>query len=86
MKQDKQKNGINGGKLAAPNLKIWKRSVYGKLLTRRMCHPEGKSQEIDDHYQARTVAKGFSQIPGKDFQENFAPVINDASFHLILVL
>jgi hypothetical protein len=40
----------------------------------------------DGRYRARTVAKGYSQIPGKDFQENFAPVINDATFHLILVL
>ncbi len=40
----------------------------------------------DGRYRARTVAKGFSQIPGKDFQENFAPVINDATFHLILAL
>jgi hypothetical protein len=34
----------------------------------------------------RWVAKGFSQTPGKDFQDNFAPVINDATFHLILAL
>jgi hypothetical protein len=42
--------------------------------------------KADGRYQARTVAKGYSQIPGKDFQENFTPVINDAFFHLILVL
>jgi Reverse transcriptase (RNA-dependent DNA polymerase) len=42
---------------------------------------------IDDgRYRARTVAKGFSQMPGKDFQENHAPVINDTTFHFILVL
>ena len=40
----------------------------------------------DGRYRARTVAKGFSQIPGKDFQGNFAPVINDTTFHLVLVL
>jgi hypothetical protein len=40
----------------------------------------------DGRYRARTVAKGYSQVPGKDFQENFAPVVNDATFHLILVL
>jgi Reverse transcriptase (RNA-dependent DNA polymerase) len=32
------------------------------------------------------VAKGFSQIPGKDFQENHSPVVNDTTFHTILVL
>jgi hypothetical protein len=39
----------------------------------------------DGRYRARTVAKGYSQIPGKDFQENHAPVIHDTSFHLALV-
>jgi hypothetical protein len=32
------------------------------------------------------VAKGFTQIPGKDFQENHSPVVNDTTFHTILVL
>jgi Reverse transcriptase (RNA-dependent DNA polymerase) len=40
----------------------------------------------DGRYLARTVAKGFIQIPGQYFQENHAPVINDTTFHLILVL
>ena len=35
-------------------------------------------------YRARAVAKGYSQIPGKDFQENHAPVVHDTSFHLTL--
>jgi hypothetical protein len=39
----------------------------------------------DGRYRARTVAKGYSQIPGKDFQENHAPVVHDTSFHLALV-
>jgi Reverse transcriptase (RNA-dependent DNA polymerase) len=40
----------------------------------------------DGRFRARTVAKGYSQIPGEDFQENFAPVINDTTLHIILVL
>jgi transposase InsO family protein len=40
----------------------------------------------DGRYRARTVAKGYSQVPGKDFQENFAPVIHDTTFHIILTL
>jgi hypothetical protein len=27
---------------------------------------------------------GYSQIPGVDFKENFAPVVNDVSFRIIL--
>ncbi len=40
----------------------------------------------DGRYRARTVAKGYSQVPGEDSQENFAPVIIETSFHIILVL
>ena len=35
-------------------------------------------------YRARLVAKGFSQIPGEDFAENFSPVINDMIFRIVL--
>ena len=31
-------------------------------------------------YQARLVAKGFSQIPDLDFTDNFSPVVNDVIF------
>ena len=31
-------------------------------------------------FRARLVACGYSQIPGVDFQESFAPVINDVTF------
>jgi Reverse transcriptase (RNA-dependent DNA polymerase) len=36
-------------------------------------------------FQARLVACGYSQITGIDFNESFAPVINDASFRIILI-
>jgi hypothetical protein len=31
------------------------------------------------------VACGYSQIPGIDFNESFAPVINDVSFQIMLI-
>jgi Reverse transcriptase (RNA-dependent DNA polymerase) len=43
-------------------------------------------QKDDGRFRARTVAKGFTQIRGKDFQENHSPVVNDTTFHSILVL
>jgi Reverse transcriptase (RNA-dependent DNA polymerase) len=43
-------------------------------------------QKDDGRFRDRTVAKGFSQIPGKDFQENHSPVVNDTTFHCILAL
>jgi hypothetical protein len=35
-------------------------------------------------FRARLVACGFSQIPGIDFNESFAPVINDVSFQMLI--
>jgi Reverse transcriptase (RNA-dependent DNA polymerase) len=32
------------------------------------------------------VACGYSQVPGVDFNESFAPVINDVSFCVILII
>ena len=36
-------------------------------------------------FRARLVACGYSQIPGIDFNESFAPVINDVSFRILLI-
>ena len=44
------------------------------------------AKKDDGRFRARAVAKGYSQIPGKDFQENFAPVVNDTTFHLVMCL
>jgi Reverse transcriptase (RNA-dependent DNA polymerase) len=35
-------------------------------------------------YRARLVACGYSQIPGVDFQESFALVINDVTVQILL--
>ena len=36
-------------------------------------------------FRARLVACGYSQIPGIDFNESYAPVINDVSFRIMLI-
>ena len=38
----------------------------------------------DGTYWARLVALGYSQIPGVDFTDNFAPVAHDVSFRIAL--
>ena len=35
-------------------------------------------------YCARLVAKGFSQIPGVDFADNYSPVVNDVTFRVVV--
>ena len=37
-------------------------------------------------FRARLVVCGYSQIPGVDFQEHFAPVINDITWRILLVV
>ena len=34
----------------------------------------------DGRYRARLVCLGYTQIPGIDFQDNFALVVNDMTF------
>ena len=38
----------------------------------------------DGTYRARLVALGYSQIPGVDYRDNFAPVAHDVSFRIAL--
>ena len=38
----------------------------------------------DGTYRARIVALGYSQIPGVDYTDNFAPVAHDVSFRIAL--
>ena len=35
-------------------------------------------------YHARLVAKGFSQIPGVDFTDNYSPVVNDVTVRVVV--
>jgi hypothetical protein len=46
----------------------------------------GVQEERNGDHRARLVAQGISHVPGVDFSENFAPVIDDTSFRIVLSL
>jgi len=46
---------------------------------------QGTNGELE-HYKARLVARGFTQIYGVDYNETFAPVAKFTSIHCILAL
>jgi hypothetical protein len=77
-----------GGKLCVLSLGTWNISKFGKSLPiQKIIGPRRVLARKDDgRYQARCVAKCFSQIPGKDFQENHAPVVSDTTLHLLMVI
>ena len=37
-------------------------------------------------YRLRLVACGYSQVPGIDFSENYSPVVNDVTLHILLLM
>jgi Reverse transcriptase (RNA-dependent DNA polymerase) len=43
------------------------------------------AEKDDGTFRSRTVAKGFSHIPGQDFQEHHSPVVHDTAFRVVLV-
>jgi Reverse transcriptase (RNA-dependent DNA polymerase) len=53
----------------------------GKIIGNRWVYAE----KDDGTYRSRNIAKGFSQIPGKEFQEHHSPVVHDTTFCVVLV-
>ena len=38
------------------------------------------------HFKARVVARGFSQVPGIDFQDTFSPTLKICGFRMLVAL
>jgi Reverse transcriptase (RNA-dependent DNA polymerase) len=38
------------------------------------------TEKTDEHHRSRTVAQGFCKVPGMDFTDSHAPVMNDLAF------
>ena len=64
-------------------------------IVERNSIPEGRrligskwvfKEKRDRRFRARLVCLDYSQIPGVDFSDNYAPVGNDITFRVIMVL
>ena len=65
---------------------VW-RKIYRKKIpsNRRLIGNKWVfKMKRDGTYRARLVALGYSQIPGVDYTDNFAPVAHDVSFRIAL--
>jgi hypothetical protein len=70
-----------------------KRGVWKRISTQQL--PTGRTlignkwvfkKKKNGVHRARLVALGYSQVPGIDFTENYAPVVNDITMRMLLVL
>ena len=65
---------------------VWKKTDRKKIPSNRRLIGNKWVFKIkrDGTYRARLVALGYSQIPGFDYTDNFAPVAHDVSFRITL--
>ena len=65
---------------------VWRKTDRKKIPRNR--RPIGNKWVFkikrDGTYRARLVASGYSQIPGVDYTDNFAPFAHDVSFRIAL--
>ena len=68
------------------NRGVWRKTDRAKIPKNRRLIGNKWVFKIkrDGTYRARLVALGYSQIPGVDYTDNFAPVAHDVSFRIAL--
>ena len=68
------------------NRGVWRKTDRAKIPKNRRLIGNKWVFKIkrDATYRARLVALGYSQIPGVDYTDNFAPVAHDVSFRIAL--
>ncbi len=67
--------------------KVWKKMKRRDIPEGRRCVKQKWIFKVKRNgtFRARLVACGYSQIPGVDFTEHFAPVVNDVTYRIMLV-
>ena len=67
--------------------KVWRKMKRRDLPDNRRCVKSKWVFKVKRNgvFRARLVACGYSQIPGIDFTENYAPVINDVTWRIMIV-
>ena len=67
---------------------VWRKIKRIEIPANRRCVKSKWVFKIkrDGTFRARIVACGYSQIPGVDFSDNYAPVVNDITFRLMLIV
>ena len=67
---------------------VWRKSKR-RNLPRNRCLIDSKwvfKKKRDGRFRARLVARGYNQIPGLDFANNYLPVVTDVTLHTILLM
>ncbi len=66
--------------------KVWKKIDRREIPPGRRCVKQKWVMKIKRNgvFRARLVACGYSQIPGINFTENYAPVISDVTYRIML--
>ena len=69
------------------NRGVWKHVKKADVPTGRRCVKNKWVFTVKRNgiFRARLVACGYSQVPGIDFGESFAPVVNDITFRILFV-
>ena len=67
--------------------KVWRKVKRWNVPEGRRCigHKWVFKKKRNGVYRARLVALGYSQIPGVDYTENFAPVVGDVAIILVFI-
>ena len=67
---------------------VWRNYKKKNLPTGRKCIKNKWVFDVKRSglFRARLVACGYSQIPGVDFTESYAPVINDVTWRILLIV